>query len=257
MAACITGFEDYGISEKQLYRLGKRKVGVEVHLPDPPYLLFGKTLFKSLLRKSPAARRKLLYEWFDKKLMRIGKRSPLTDRKLKPFLWKGTNRYPAIVGWGVRVSLPAKDLKELVGLKEVESLTIERISGMRRRRRSSRREPSWYAVKGRFAWAVEGQTKGLQRFEDRTIVLKARSEKEAKKLARREFRDYAHDTLLDTGFFHRLMFEKLLDIYEMLDAELSPKGTEVFSTLRKRRMKPEFVWDPKREGSRKGQRRPA
>ena len=77
----------------------------------------------------------------------------------------------------------------------------------------------------------------------------ARSEKEAQKKAMREFREYESPRLTVTGHFFRWGFEQILDIIDIGWDTIDPDGTEVYSELRKRRMKPKFEWHPTRERS--------
>jgi hypothetical protein len=43
----------------------------------------------------------------------------------------------------------------------------------------------------------------------------------------------------------RWEYERILDVYGILDEKIDPRGVEVFSELARRRMKPEFAWKPK------------
>jgi hypothetical protein len=51
------------------------------------------------------------------------------------------------------------------------------------------------------------------------------------------------------GQLVRWQLVEVLDVYELFDDEISPKGTEVFSRLRSRRMKPAYAWRSRGKGA--------
>ncbi len=143
----------------------------------------------------------------------------------------------------VRVTVPARKLRPLLDLRCVGGLNILRIDGKRRRRRT-RSEPAWFAVKARFVIQDEDQTQGMQEYGDRILPVTARSFEGAERKAMREFRQYGMVTLTTTGYFYRWTFEAILDIYETFIDEIDPNGMEVYSELKKRRIKPDYEWHP-------------
>jgi hypothetical protein len=97
----------------------------------------------------------------------------------------------------------------------------------------------------RFAIQMEGQTTGLQDYEDRIVMVKARSSEDAENKLQPEFKQYGTPYLNPHGFMARWAFERVLDVYEIWDEEIDPRGVEVFSVLAQRRMKPEHAWKTK------------
>ncbi len=63
----------------------------------------------------------------------------------------------------------------------------------------------------------------------------------------REFKSYGAPSMQSDGYFHRMHFQEIIEIYDMVETPLNPKGSEVFTELKKRRMKPEYEWHPTRE----------
>jgi hypothetical protein len=124
-------------------------------------------------------------------------------------------------------------------MPEIGSIWIDAISGRKRKR--TKPVEHWFAVKARFAIQVEGQTAGLQSYEDRIVMVKALSVRHAKARLRPEFRRYGTPYLNPHGYMVRWRFERVLDTCEIFD-EIDPRGVEVFSILGKRRVRPRFAW---------------
>ena len=122
-------------------------------------------------------------------------------------------------------------------------MNILRIEG-KRRKRQIRSEPTWFAVKARFAIQDEDLTQGMQDYEDRILLVQARSFQDAERRAMREVCRYGMVLLTATGHFYRWTFEAILNIYETFIDEIDPNGMEVCSEMKKRRIKPEYEWHP-------------
>ena len=232
----ISGLDDFGLSKAELRNLGGTPVTVEVTIHIPPYTYPSSLQFRTLIRKSPTERRELVHQWRVRAHEKLRKEIPVENLAAISF-----NNDPV----GFRFIIAAKEVGKLFSLRHAESIRIKAIKGIRckaRREHDSR----YYAVKARFAIQVEEQTTGMQTYEDRILLVNASSEKEAKKLAMREFREYETPTLSTTGHFYRWGFEKILDIYETFDTAIDANGTEVYSELKDRRMKPEYEWHPEK-----------
>ncbi len=95
----------------------------------------------------------------------------------------------------------------------------------------------WFAVQARFALQVEGQTKGMQIYEGRIVLLKASNSDAARRKLGRNIKEYGQPYLNSKGYMVRWAFEKILDNYELLADNIEPDGTKVFSVLSARRLK--------------------
>ena len=84
----------------------------------------------------------------------------------------------------------------------------------------------------------------MQDYEDRILLVQARSFKDAERKAMHEFRQYETLYQTTTGHFCRWAFEAILDIYQTGIDTFDPAGTEVYSEMKKRRMKPQYEWHP-------------
>jgi hypothetical protein len=85
----------------------------------------------------------------------------------------------------------------------------------------------------------------MQKTEDRFILVRASSVKEAKKRLTRRWREYATPYLNSNGQMVSWSLEKVIDVYDTGETEIDPAGTEVYSKLGHRRMRPEYVLHPK------------
>ncbi len=226
--------EKYGITPDEFRRLGATPVRVKLSIPTCPDLYPGPARFRKLLAKSPEERRAGVYAWHVRQYESLSARMSQYQ-----FETEYLNGDPV----AMRVTVPARKLRPLLDLRCVGGLNILRIEG-KRRKRQTRSEPAWFAVKARFVIQDEGLTQGMQDYEDRILLVQARSFEAAERKAMREFRQYGLVTLTTTGHFYRWTFEAILDIYETFIDEIDPNGMEVYSEMKKRRIKPEYEWHP-------------
>ena len=143
--------------------------------------------------------------------------------------------------------LAAREVSKILKFPGVDSVSIRSIQGMRRKR-PSRDLRSWWCVRALIALEVEGQKRGLQTIEDRFVLVKAISAREAPRRLRRHWREYAAPYLNSEGLLVRFQLQEVTDVYDTMEDELDPDGVEVYSSLASRRMKPAFSWDPRRGG---------
>jgi hypothetical protein len=230
----VIGLDAYGLAPEGLYRLGEVPVEVEAHIRNSPDVYPSHARFRKLLAWSPEERRAAVRRW------RIRHHDKLCAA-LSPYVFAVLrfNGDPV----GVRVWLPAKDVRRVFTGDEIECVKVLRIKGTRRKRVVAVKTPKWFAVKARFAKQIEGETKGMQTYEDRIVLVLARSSEEAEHKAMREFRQYEAPSLTTIGHFYRWGFEAILDIYDLYENAINPEGTEVYSEIKTRRMKPAYKWN--------------
>jgi len=233
--------KDFRLNLKSLAALKDRMAHVTARLKPCPYWYKpGK-----LLTYPPARRSRMLDEWYRARYSKVAKSwpSPII-RRLGPF------RRPV----GVVSQIKAKDFEKVLRTRELEFIEIEKIQGIRKqRKRKQQRELEWYAVQARYAIQVEGHKSGMQGYEDRILLVKASGFADAEKRLKKEA--YGAEYLNTRGEFVRWHFEKVLDIYNLFEDEINPKGTEVFSQIKYRRMKPEYEWHPSKDNRRRSKRR--
>jgi hypothetical protein len=229
----IIGLREYGLTQKDLDRLGETPVVLEVHSRNSPDVYPSGARFRRLLAKRPEERREAVGRWRTRQHDRL--LAVLRPREHETLYFNGD---PV----GVRVTLPARDVRRVLKQVSVDYVNVLKIRGMSRKR-ETRRTPGWFAVKARFAVQIEGQTKGMQTYEERIVLVWASSFAEAERKATREFRRYEAPFLTTSGHFRRSALETILDTYDVGDDAIDPDGTEVFSELKQRRMKSDYEWN--------------
>jgi hypothetical protein len=141
------------------------------------------------------------------------------------------------------VCCSAREILNLVPETAVESIYVTRVAGHRRRSRVS--QLTWYCVRALIVIRVEQAAAGLQTTEDRLIVVRASSLNDAKKRLKKKWQEYATPYLNSEGQMVSWSLDKVTDVYDTGETEIDPAGTEVYSKLGQRRMRPEYVWRPK------------
>jgi hypothetical protein len=190
---------------------------------------------RRLIRYPPARRNRELDEWYRRAFERLVRRWP-SDRVEAI----GGSRAPR----SVRSTVAARDLPKVLSLPDVQYVWIESIPGIRKKRRP--REKQLVAVEVRLVFQLEGQTRGLQRYEDRVVVVEAFSERQAERQVRRTLRDLEEPPYLNRdGTMARWHLERTLNVWTAF-SKFDPEGTEVYYRFRDRRMKPEYEWHPLR-----------
>ncbi|MGH9523283.1 MAG: DUF4288 domain-containing protein, partial [Terriglobales bacterium] len=88
----------------------------------------------------------------------------------------------------------------------------------------------------------------LQSTEDRFVLLRASSFEDAEEGLRREWVEYASPYLNPNGQIVSWQLDHVVDVYDTGQNEIDPAGTEVYSKLSGRRMRPAYVWRPASTG---------
>src|SRR6266566_4362313 len=163
----MTGLEEFGLTERQLGRLGSRPVTLEIYLHLPPHVYPSPAMLKKLLHLRPEGRREMVHNWRVEALRKLGSEISLRDYKV---VRSGGNPF------GLRLTLPASAVRELFRLRHASSICVQRIEGFKRHRRVRVTGDSarLYAVKGRFAFQWEGQRRGMQLCEERLFLVMAK-----------------------------------------------------------------------------------
>jgi hypothetical protein len=78
------------------------------------------------------------------------------------------------------------------------------------------------------------------------MLVRAMSFDDAEKRLRRKWREYASLYLNPNGQIVSWSLDRVTDVYDTGETEIDSAGTEVYSKLGQRRMRPEHVWRPKR-----------
>jgi len=221
----VHGLQEFGLSVSKLKSLGTTKIKLHAdlrHLKE-----------SSLFKFAPVERQRMIEDHYERQLLRVRRAWPLggldTVRVERP-----VRRFHCTV--------EARHVSSFFDIEALERVWIDEVEGRKRIRASRKPNARWYAVQARFAIQVEGQRRGLQTYEDRTLVFRAQGPEAAKRKLKAESALYGQPYLNPDGYMVRWAFERILDVYDLYDEEFNPEGTEVASVLKERRMKPEFEW---------------
>lgn len=145
---------------------------------------------------------------------------------------------------GVKVKYDNKLINSLVRLKFVDGSLSTGLGKRRNRTKRSVEEP-YYCFKVIFQIQIEGKTKGLQTYEERYILVKADSWKNAEVKVNKMCRNNEEPYLNTYGQLVRWKFESIEESYHTFigDKDDFDNPVEVFSKLRTRQLKKENIWD--------------
>jgi hypothetical protein len=233
----LIGLEEFGLARKDLRALRDRTFHVSASFRPPQYT--------RLFHLPPPRRKQAIEEWYrsvDARVRRSWEGPP--PRRV------GSARKPL----AFEAAVTGRQLAQLLRSSHLDYVTINRIAGFRRPR-PPKAEPQFFAVRAILAIQVEGQRRGMQTYEDRIVLVKAGSSEQAEKRLSRQFRDYGSPYLNDQGHMVRWHLERVVNVYDTSELTIDPAGTEVYSELRSRRMRPEYEWHPLRQRPRTRQRR--
>jgi hypothetical protein len=226
----LYGLEEFDLDIEKLTGLGALPVTVWIHF---------KHLNESkLFPLSPSERKEGIEAWYRKVYIEVTRN--LTAQKIELLKTASKKESPR----GITAIVEAKKFHSLLKVHNIASVVVEKIAGYKRKKPVRVEVDEWFAVQARFAIQIEGQTRGIQTYEDRITLVKATSADKAEKKLLREFKEQGRPYLNSDGYRVRWAFEKVLDTYRLFDDEILAEGTEVFSVMKDRRMKPEYEWHP-------------
>jgi len=128
---------------------------------------------------------------------------------------------------------------------QVNHLMLDTVEGRRKRLRRS--GLGWFSVLGVVAIQVEGQVKDSLDLEDRLMLVKANDPEDAQRRLQRMWSRYAEPCMNSAGYLVRWQLISVRDVYTLPDEAIDPRGTEVYSKLRRARMQPEYRWRPEKK----------
>jgi hypothetical protein len=209
----------------------KRQVDVSIYLKYPNT--------KPLVKYSPDDRKDKI-----KQKLRDNFKRLIDTRLLDNYTVIGTRTKPS----GVQTRIPYSILKKVSKLNYVGNIYINDVSHAKRIT-PKQAISNFYCVKMTIAIEVEGRKKGLQTFEERFILIKAKSFDEDYKKVEKQKKKYAEPYLNPYGELVRWKIESFDDCF-VTDIRSSndlndPEGIEVYSVLKKRRLTAKRTWDGK------------
>jgi hypothetical protein len=221
MSATIFNLSQYGLKTTDLRSHSERMVSYSISLVGPE--------LKSLLHLKPKQRiRKIQSELRD-----------AVDQLTNSFDYESFTPRSRDIFWTIDIKSSVDVLRKLYLSPLVKMIHIVNIEGLKMLKEKPKL--TWFSVRASVAIQVEDQTKGLQEIEDRIVLLQAYSFDNAIKRLESEWKTYAEPYLNSDGELVRWQLEEIVDVFELID-EIDPKGTEVWSSLKRRRMKKSYEW---------------
>lgn len=234
----LTGLERFGLDEAAFRRLRNRNVIGYVHLGT--YDLTPAIQRLPRLKRQPymAAR---VDQWIENMRSRYPDLS-FQIKGAKPSV--ATARRWSELPTTLKVRGTARRILELASAAGVRLIYVTQIAG-HRRHRSRKTQLEWYCVRALVVIRVERAESGLQNTEDRFMLVRASSFEDAKKHLRKQWREYETPYLNSEGRMVSWHLDRIVDVYQTSETEIDPNGTEVYSKLGHRRMRPRYVWRPR------------
>ena len=232
----LTGLENFNLTMSEFRRLGKTTVKAYVNLRT--YDL------------TPAVRRLLPSRRHAYLIVRVRKwvaalRRSFPDLSFQTVVGKPLVeiRHKSDMPSSLLVSAPARRIAAIAQFGGVSTVHVVGVVGFRALSRPTPKE-SWFCVRALVAICVEGQRSGMQSTEDRFVLVLACSFDDAKKRLSKTWPQYATPYMNSTGHLVSWRLEEIVDIYDLSETNIDPAGTEVYSKLGRRKMRPKFVWRP-------------
>jgi hypothetical protein len=236
--AAVTGLTDFGLTHASLLRLGNRKVEAYVNLKTYALTAAVRRLPPSRRFVYMASRAQRWIQTLDRLHPELSFR--LLHGKLPGRRARSWSELPSTL----MVHGPASKVLRLADGPGISSVHLTKVAG-RKRLSSSKRSLTWYCVRALVAICVERVGFGMQTTEDRFVLVRALSFENAKNRLKQRWREYARPYLNSDGRMVSWILDKVVDVYDTSETDISAAGTEVYSKLGHRRMRRKYVWRPK------------
>jgi hypothetical protein len=235
----VNGLERFGLTDASFRRLGNRRVLADVYLRT-----YDAT--PAVRRLPPSKRFAYLAARVDRWIKNIKRVYPKLLNQQKygrdVRLSESTSKHSSQLPYSLSARGSAREILALAAAAGVSDLYVTKVKG--HRLRSIKSPLEWYCVRAFIVILVERSKSTLQTTEDRFILVRATSSDEAKNLIRRQWRGYARPYLNSDMQMVSWKFDRVVDVYETSVEDIDPAGTEVYSKLCHRKMRPKYVWRP-------------
>jgi hypothetical protein len=184
--------------------------------------------YKTMLELTPTERKKKISQDLTSKFKAL-----VATHLFESYTLIGTSKKPR----GIKTCIPFSYLEKIEESDDEVTVFINKIEGARKKRRQ--KPLSFFCVKMTVAIEIEGLTKGLQKIEERFVIVKAKSGEEAIEKLEKTKENYSEPYLNSDGRLVHWIIESFDDWYEteistLKDLE-APDGAEVFSKFKSRR----------------------
>jgi hypothetical protein len=232
----LTGLDNFKLTESAFRRLGKARAKAYVNLRTYD-------LTQAVRRLPPVQRHDYLIERVRRWVSSL--RCTFPELSFQTTLGKplGEILQRSDMPSALMVSGSPRKIAAVARAAGVSTVHVVRVEGFRAPSRPTPKE-TWFCVRALVAICIEGQRAGMQSTEDRFLLVLARSFEDAKKRLSKSWPSYATPYMNSTGRLVSWRLDKIVDIYDVDETKIDPAGTEVYSRLGRRKMRPKFVWRP-------------
>lgn len=197
-------------------------IETSIHLPYPDY--------RTMLNLTPAERKKAISQIYRDNFKKL-----VATALFASYDVIGTSRRPR----GIKTRYPFSLLATIAELDFVDRIFINQIAGARR---VHHKKPlRFFCVKMTVAIEIEGFTTGMQKVEERMVIIKAKSGEDAIAKLEKTKDNYSEPYLNSDGRLVSWKIESFDDYYETEIRSIqdlnSPDGVEVYSRLKSRKIK--------------------
>jgi len=231
----VGGLEQFGLNESSFRRLGNQKAQALVFLRTYD-------LTPAVRRFPPSKRLSYMAARAEKWIETLRRKYPRLLFRVNEGTKGSRNRKRPASSLSVQCS--AREILGLARSAEIQSVWVTKVGNLRSRLTKPAVALAWYCVRAFVVIQVEGATSGLQTTEDRFVLVRASSFEDAEKRLRNQWREYARPYLNSEGRMVRWQLDHVVDVYDACENDIDPSGTEVYSKLGHRRMRPKYVWRP-------------
>ncbi len=216
--------QEFSLTEKDLARLGKSRVGVHVYLKRMSY--------KTLYKLAPETRLQVIDRWYSELYAKVVRALPK-----KSYARLGTEKRPL----GLELTLPATEIGKWLKRPEVESVWVATIDG--REKNYPEINLRFFTVFARYVIQVENQVTGMQDYEDRMVLILAKNFKDAERKFKQDNAGSDEPYINPDGKLIRWKLERIIDVYDT-GADTMTDRLEVFSMISERKLEPGQAWCP-------------
>lgn len=154
----------------------------------------------------------------------------------------GSNRSPR----GIKMEITLNKLTTIVKLSCVQNVFIKKIQNATKKKVTQALE--FFCVKMTVAIQIEGITAGMQTYEERYVIVKARDVEDAYRRVAKQEKSYATPYLNSDCRLVRWKIESYDDCFSTGITDTNSfnehAGNEVFSVLKSRKLNKDRVWNP-------------
>lgn len=227
MQVYLLSLEDFGLTQESLAKINK-KMNIKISFCYPEV--------KSYIALSRPERKKKMKAHFEKILSSLTKKYTLTQMKSYP--------HAPQFGDTIECFVSSQDLLKLLQeKKDISSISIQKVEGMKKIKMEKSTEEIWYVVRGLFVFQIQGKTSGKATTQEEIYLVKAKSADAAVKKTIAECKKEEDPYFGGEWHILRKKFVRVTDVNSILDDDIDPKKVNFLdSNLSEIKITPEFAW---------------